>query len=117
MKVDAHAHARYRRILHLGGRESDTAIAGKLHADPTPQDRERGVAMIDPGAVGVQAMAETEVITPTGKLRGVVRDGIRIFRGIRYGERVNPNRFSELRDPIQASNAPVSAFPQAPTHP
>jgi carboxylesterase type B len=60
-------------------------------------------------------MRSIESLTPTGKTRGFIRDGIRIFRGIRYVERVTPNRqFSESRDPQHAGNASVSIFPQSP---
>jgi len=60
-------------------------------------------------------MRHVEVVTATGRLCGLISDGVRVFRGIRYGERITPNRrFSELRDPQQAGNAPVSIFPQLP---
>jgi hypothetical protein len=60
-------------------------------------------------------MQHVELVTATGKLRSVIRDGVRIFRGIRYGERATPNRrYSELRDPFRAGNGPVRVFPQLP---
>ncbi|MDE1009334.1 MAG: carboxylesterase family protein [Paraburkholderia fungorum] len=58
----------------------------------------------------------TEVSTPAGVALGVVRDNVRIFRGIRYGcTQAGAGRFQEVK-PFRNGNGPISekysVFPQ-----
>lgn len=66
MKVDVHAHVypvNYLDMLdRFGGTEVGTAIARNLHADQTPEDLERRVAMMDRAGVDIQVLS----VSPQG---------------------------------------------------